>query len=137
MSVLKETGVKKQVVNLKKENNLQLDHIKEKKQVILKYVNNIYTNMNKTPIIQLKDFQHIDRLDIITEKNKKMLTDMESEILKHFSKRDSCYDKDRSLNCVLNCLRRMVAGVGMELKRRAKSKTVKCRVEAHNYYSIV
>jgi hypothetical protein len=114
------------------------DKNSEKYKIVLKYVNKLLENIEgKQQITDLTQFKKIDRLDIIKECNKVILDEMKSEILTHFSKRNSGFDRIESINVNLNVLRCICKELGYKLAKTHKNIIVKTIIKTHYYYTIV
>ena len=76
----------KKKINLKKNKvpNGQIDKNSDKYKIALKFINKILENLKMNKIDDLTQFKNIDREYIISDINKKTLTDMEKEIYKYF-----------------------------------------------------
>jgi hypothetical protein len=111
----------------------------EEYKLVLKFANNILSNIGKAPIDKITDFQNIDRLDIIADNNTTMLNDMEPEIYTYFDKVKCGYYR-KTNTYILNCFRSMVKQIGykMEYKKRDKGETINNKYyrSKHLYYYI-
>ena len=103
----------------------QIDKTTDKYKVTLKFVNKILVNLGKEEIDDLTKFQDIDRVDLLKEVNKESLKEMEMEIFKYYNKEDCDYYRKTGA-IVLNCLRRMVKALGLQLisKRKDINQTI-------------
>jgi len=70
----------------KKKKNIETDVNSPKYKTLLKLLNNILTNIGKPNIASIRDFQNIDRNDIIKKGNLETFVDFEDELFKVFSK---------------------------------------------------
>ena len=126
----------KKTVKLIEKPKKDIDRTTEKYKLLLKYVNGILKNINKNNIDDLYDFKDIDRLDIIKKENIKLLDTMAPILFKHFNK-DKCGYYRKTKNIALNCLRGMCKELGVELKKRQFTKSIKSRNITHLAYSII
>jgi len=81
IEIIKEPKQKK-----KKKNIIETDVNSPKYKTLLKLLNSILTNIGKPNIASIRDFQNIDRNDIIKKDNLEIFADTEDEIFKVFSK---------------------------------------------------
>lgn len=123
-------------INEKPKNiNINIDKTTDKYKILLKYVNGILKNMNKNEIDDLTDFKDIDRLYIIKDENIKLLNSLAPELFKYFNK-DKCGFYRKTKNIALNVLRGMCKEIGLVLKKRQFTKSVKSKNITHISYSI-
>lgn len=96
----------------------------KKYKLLLEFVNKLLTNIDKDPVADLKDFKNIDRIDIIKEENKTILTEMTSELFGKgpFSKKACNYGR-KTESWVLNVFRGMVKQAGFQFVARKKEMT--------------
>jgi hypothetical protein len=128
------------VMNIDVTSGSTLDKNSEKYMVALKFVNGILENINKSKINDLTEFNNVDRNDIIIEKNIELLTKMEPEIWKHYSK-VKCGAYHKSDNRVLNILRGMIRENNLKINITRKDISEKTGVlkgfrRAHFFYCI-
>ena len=105
-------------------NNI-VDKNSDKYKIVLKFVNKVLENINKSRIDDLKDFKNIDRLDFLSESNTKILEEMENEIWKYYNKR-TCGAYHNSDNRTLNVFRGMIRENNLKLcyiKKEITEKT--------------
>lgn len=78
---------KKKIIPQKKKKNIaQTDVNSPKYKILLKFINQILENIGKSNIASLRDFQNIDRNDIIKKENLNAFADIENDLFEHFSK---------------------------------------------------
>lgn len=116
-----------------------IDKTSDRYKVLLKFVNNILTNIGKIKINDLNEFIDIDREDIIKDINITTLKAMEKEIFKYYNKNKCGYYR-KSNAFVLNCLRGMLKELGLEMtyiqKERSEYINGKSFKRTHMLYSI-
>lgn len=129
----------KKKINLKKNKvpNGQIDKNSDKYKIALKFVNKILKNLKMNQIDDLTQFKNIDREYIISDINKKTLTDMEKEIYKYFDKR-TCgwYNRKYIENYILTFMRKICSELGYEFKWKQKNIQRKSINKTHVFYSI-
>ena len=126
--------------NKEKVQKNKVDKDSDKYKVILKLINKILINIGKDEIDDLTKFNNIDREDIIKDINKKILTDMESELFPLFNKKNSGYYRKIGNSYVLNCLRGLLKEMDYEFtyEQKERSETIngKSFRRKHFFYSI-
>jgi hypothetical protein len=115
----------------------EIDHSTPKYKVGLNFVNKILNNLGEKQLDNLRNFQNVDRLDIIKDINKQTFEAMENELYKHFDK-NKCgwYRRKTTKNIILTFLRGMCEELGFVFSYVPKNKTKDMKVETHFYYSI-
>jgi len=117
-----------------------IDKNSDKYKTALKFVNGILTNIGKSTINDLTEFKDIDRMDIITNENTKLLSEMEKEIWEHYDKK-KCGGYHISENRVFNILRGIVRDNNLKISFIKKDITEKSGIKkgyrkAHLLYHI-
>jgi len=108
-----------------KDNNIIVDKTSEKYKIALKFVNKMLENMGRAQIEDLTEFKNVDRNDVLTESNTKILESIENEIWEYHEK-VKCGAYHKSGNRTLNVLRGLIRENGMKLcyaKREITEKT--------------
>lgn len=116
-----------------------IDKNSDKYKVLLKLVNNILSNIGKEKIVEVTEFQNIDRDDIIKEVNITTFRAIEKELFEYYDKYKCGYYK-KSNAYVLNCLRGLVKELGYKLiyTRKELGQIIdgKSLRRTHTFYSI-
>lgn len=113
-----------------------------KYKIALQLVNKILVNSGKNEIDDLTKFIDIDRNLIISDKNKKELTDMEKILFKHFNKKKfGWYSRNNIKNYILSFLRYMCNDIGLKFSYTQKDTNTSSNGliyrKTYTYYSIV
>jgi len=113
-----------------------------KYNLVLKLVNKLLINMNKSEINNLEHFKDIIRQDVITEANYKTVEEMEPEILKYFDKaKTGYYQKKRAGdNYPVNFIRGLLRQINLKLEHKEEDRTIKMNNQSYRqkiiFYSI-
>lgn len=103
------------------ENIYQSYEHKAKELIILKFVNKILANSGLAPITILIDFKKINKNDIVNDKNRLIIDEMETEIFGPFSK-TKCKFNRKNGQFIINTLKGMLFDIGYELEKATKDK---------------
>lgn len=118
-------------------NKKRVDDSDPKYQILLKLINNILTNSNRSTITKLTEFVDIDREDIIKSVNCKYLEKMTDEIFKYYDKMKAGWYRRKTTNgYVLSFLRYACRETGYDLVYIKKNHQKKGDVKTHLLYTI-
>lgn len=115
----------------------RVDSSNPRYQILLKFINCILTNLNKSSIIKLTEFIDIDRQDIIKPINNDSFEKMEDEIFKYFDKmKAGWYRRKTTKGYVLSFLRYACRDIGYDFSYIQKNRQKKGDIKSHLFYSI-
>jgi len=105
--------------------------------VLLKFVNQILTNINKPNITALEQFENIDREEIIKPINMETFSNMENEIFEHFDKvKCGWYSRNKLKNYILTFFRYACGILGYSFTYISKNTMSKSVFKTKFFYSI-
>ena len=128
------------ILKIMSDDGQELEQLKY--NLVLKLVNKLLINMNKSEINNLEHFKDIIRQDVITEANYKTVEEMEPEILKYFDKaKTGYYQKKRAGdNYPVNFIRGLLRQINLKLEHKEEDRTIKMNNQSYRqkiiFYSI-
>lgn len=121
----------------------QIDEVKDsdKYKISLKFINKILINIGKGEVDDLTKFMNIDRKLLLTDSNKQIFCDMESELFDHFDKvKCGWYRRKTTKNYFLTFMRYMCSDIGLQFTFEQKEIYTTINGESyrksHTYYCI-
>lgn len=133
----KKYGVYKNNIAGKNIKYSKKDKTDPKYVILLKLINKILTNINRSNITDLTEFKNVDQDDIIRTENIMVYNEMEKEIFKYFDKVEcGWYRRNRTKNYLLTFLRFACAFVGLTFIYDQKNKVTNSVIKTHILHSI-
>jgi len=112
----------------------------KRKEILLLILNKILENTKNPQILNIKEFS-IEREDLITENNEKLMESNYELIFKYYEKDLSHYRRASAKNYIVILLKNMCKQVGLKLSKKLIDKGItvdnkRCRIKVTKYMII-